>query len=87
MYAVEVLRAGARCFGMLNIGERPTFGGAETRVEVYLFDFDGNLYGETLTVEFIDRLRDEQRFDGIEALKEQLDRDARRCVTLFGLKD
>ncbi len=87
VYAVEVVRARDRFFGMLNIGHRPTFGGVETRLEVHLFDFDGDLYGETLTVEFIDRLRDEQRFDGIEALKEQLDRDARRCITLFGLKD
>lgn len=62
-----------------NIGFRPTVRGgggpAEPRVEVHLFDFDGDLYGERLELEFVDRLRGEQRFDGPEALRQQIARD------------
>jgi riboflavin kinase/FMN adenylyltransferase len=63
---------------MLNIGFRPTFSGTERRVEVHLFDFDGDLYGEQLRIEFVERMREEQKFESIEALKEQLSSDERR---------
>lgn len=85
VYAVRVLAGRDDWPGMLNIGARPTFDGVEQRVEVHLLGFEGDLYGQTLSLDFIERLRDERRFDGIEALKEQLNEDARRCTTLFGL--
>ncbi len=66
--------------GMMNIGVRPTFGGAEQRLEVHVLDFEGDLYGRRLHVEFVQRLRAEQRFDGPEALAEQLSEDRRRCI-------
>ena len=58
--------------GMLNIGYRPTFGGNRLSIEVNIFDFDGDLYGRQLTVEFHRRIRDERKFDSIEALAEQI---------------
>ncbi len=85
VYAVRVCsEAGTEIWpGMLNIGSRPTFDGVEQRIEVHLLGFSGDLYGDTLRIEFIERLRDEQRFDGIEALKRQLREDAQRCTRLL----
>jgi len=60
--------------GVANLGVRPTFDAGRS-LEVHLLDFEGDLYGETVRVAFMQRLRDEQRFDGIEALKAQLHRD------------
>jgi riboflavin kinase/FMN adenylyltransferase len=60
---------------MVNIGTRPTFDNGQRTVEAHLLDFDGDLYGMQLTLHFIARLRDEQRFDGIAALVAQLERD------------
>lgn len=66
--------------GMMNIGVRPTFGGNEdVHLEVHLIDYDGDLYGETLHIEFVERLRDERRFGSVDDLREQLSRDRRRC--------
>jgi riboflavin kinase / FMN adenylyltransferase len=61
---------------MVNIGTRPTFDDGPRRVEAHLLAFDGDLYGRTLTLHFIDHLRAEQRFDGVAALTAQLARDA-----------
>lgn len=65
--------------GMMNIGIRPTFDGTEQRLEVNLFDTNRDLYDRQLRIEFVDRIRDERKFDGIEALKEQLSEDRSRC--------
>src|SRR6266487_61232 len=62
--------------GMMNQGPRPTFGVTARALEVHLFDFAGELYGETVTVEWVRRLRDVQTFASREALVEQLGRDA-----------
>ena len=73
-YAVwATLADGERHGGMLNIGTRPTIGNGETiSVEVNLLDYDGNLYDQRLTVEFVARLRDERRFDSRSELMSQL---------------
>lgn len=65
--------------GVANIGVRPTFNGTERRIEVHIFDADLNLYGKHLAVYFIARLRGEQRFSGIEALKAQISSDAQQA--------
>lgn len=65
--------------GMMNIGTRPTFGGNDMHQEVNVFDFDGDLYDATLSVEFVQRMREEQTFSSVDALVEQLSRDERRC--------
>ena len=62
--------------GMMNIGTRPTFDGHKQTLEVHIFHFDRDLYGQPLSVEFVARLREEQRFDSMEALREQLKQDA-----------
>lgn len=67
---------GALCLGgMLNVGSRPTFGAGRS-VEVHLFDVSRDLYGATLRLGLVSRLRDEQRFSGLDALVSQLGRDA-----------
>lgn len=61
--------------GVTNVGTRPTFGGGDETIEVHLLDVEANLYGKTVRVQFIDRLRDEVNFDSIEALVEQIEKD------------
>ena len=82
VYAVRVRRLGTgEVFdGMMNIGFRPTFDGHELRLEVHLFEVDADLYGERLEVAFARRVRDEQKFNGVDALREQLSRDRDRSI-------
>jgi len=78
VYAVRVDGVrGELLAGMANIGARPTVAGVRKLLEVNLFDFEGDLYGRHLHVNFVKRLRDETRFDSFEALREQLVEDAR----------
>ena len=75
IYAVKVLVDDVWYGGMMNIGIRPTFDGTTKSLEVNLFDFDKQIYGQTIQVRFIDRIRDEQKFTSLEALKTQLQLD------------
>jgi riboflavin kinase/FMN adenylyltransferase len=75
IYAVWVIKDGHRLPGVANIGTCPTFGNQELTLEVHLLDFNGDLYGEMLQVEFVSRLRDEQRFSSIDALAAQIRAD------------
>ncbi|MFT9441218.1 MAG: bifunctional riboflavin kinase/FAD synthetase [Acetobacter papayae] len=86
VYAVTVrLPGGQSVFGVANIGRRPTINdGQESRLEVHLFDFEGDLYGQTLSVALHALLRGEQRFDGLDALKAQIARDAEQARHLLG---
>lgn len=69
----------------VNVGVRPTFGDDLAPViEAFLLDFDGDLYGQELTLEFIARLRAEERFDTVDALVEQIRRDVRRTREVLG---
>jgi len=68
---------GTRVGGMMNQGPRPTFGEQARALEAHLFDFAEDLYGETVTVEWVERLRDVQAFPSREALVAQLEHDAR----------
>ena len=61
---------------MMNLGPRPTFGDYELSLEVHLFDASGDWYGEQMSIEMIHRLRDTTRFSSVDALIEQLGRDA-----------
>jgi riboflavin kinase/FMN adenylyltransferase len=75
VYSVKV-RVGENWFGgMMNIGHRPTFDKIELRLEVNIFEFDEDIYGQTIQVRFFKRLRDEVKFSGIEELVAQLNRD------------
>lgn len=77
VYAVDIQRNGTKFRGVANIGVRPTVANAsgERLLEVYLFDFDGDLYGEDLEVTFRRFLRSEQKFPSLEALKAQIAAD------------
>ncbi len=61
--------------GMANVGTRPTVNGMTESLEVFLFDFSGDLYGLEVRVDFLERLRNEQKFSGLDALKAQLELD------------
>lgn len=68
-----------------NIGKRPTFGGdPESHVETHILDFDGDLYGQTIRVRVLHRLRGEKKFSGIDELRAQITRDRDRAVRYFG---
>ncbi len=69
--------------GVVNIGVRPTFQGQERRVEAVLFDIDLDLYDQRITIDFITRLRGEQRFPGIDALKAQIAADVQQARQLL----
>ena len=62
--------------GVASLGTRPTVNGVEPLLEVHVFDFDGNLYGRPIEVEFIAKLRDEIKFDSLDLMMEQMQIDA-----------
>lgn len=77
VYAVTVtLNPGRHVLGVANVGRRPTVDGKENRLEVHLFDFDDDIYGQRMSVEFHHKVRDEQKFESIDTLKEQIAKDA-----------
>lgn len=76
-YIVGVLVKNQQYKGMLSIGTNPTVNGEKLTVEVYILDFEGDIYGEPITVEFRDFLHDEIKFEGLEKLIERLDEDKR----------
>lgn len=68
---------------MMNIGTRPTFDGRNRTLEVNIFDFDGDLYGQTVIITFISRLREERKFESPEALIQQLKDDRERVIKVI----
>ena len=76
VYAVRVYGSAGTFGGMMNLGGRPTFGEAERVPEVHMFGASGDWYGAEVAVEFVSRIRDTVRFSGVEALVQQLNRDA-----------
>lgn len=80
VYAVRVITPDSLTRGgMANIGSHPTFPGGEPTLEVNIFDFDGDIYGESVTIEFIDRLRDERAMTGPQELTQQLADDLKNA--------
>ncbi|WP_297998061.1 riboflavin biosynthesis protein RibF [uncultured Phascolarctobacterium sp.] len=81
VYAVRAYVDGGVYGGMANIGKNPTFGDVEKpRLETNIFGFSGDIYGKTLTIEFVQRIRGEVKFAGIDALKAQLAQDKLDCL-------
>jgi riboflavin kinase/FMN adenylyltransferase len=62
--------------GVMNLGVRPTVDGTNLRIEVHLFDFDGDLYDQPMRVDLIERVREERKFAGLDELKAQIAKDA-----------
>ena len=75
--------AGAVRYGIANIGVRPTVDGKEPLLEVHVFDYTGNLYGDLIKVTFKQKLREEQAFDSIDALKTQINQDIEQARHYF----
>ena len=92
VYAVRVRhptqdgREGPERLGALNLGHRPTVAGqgSPVRCEVHLLDYSGDLYGQELTAEFVQRLRPERQFSDVMALREQIGRDVERVREVLG---
>ncbi len=82
VYAVDVLHRGRTFKGMMNIGYRPTFNKNAFALEVHILEFSETIYGDTLTIRFKKRLRDEKKFASKEALIEQLNIDRKQSLIL-----
>ena len=83
VYGTETRTLGGRFPSMTNIGLRPTFSGESLSIETHLLDFDESLYGQRLEVDFLARLRDEQRFADVSELTDQLARDRAATESYF----
>ena len=85
VYAVYSYIGSRKVYGMMSIGKNPTIEGKGASIEVYFFDFNGNLYDQKLTIEFVQYLREEQKFATIDLLKKQLQDDetaARKAIAV-----
>lgn len=83
IYAVMVTHASRQYKGMLYIGQRPTIGGVHQTIEVNIFDFDQNIYGEMLSVQFVRNIRQDIKFNDLEALKKQLFLDKEAAMAIL----
>jgi len=83
VYFVKVHTLGREFYGMCNIGCRPTVGTGNARtIETNIFGFDEDIYGLDMEITFIDRIREEVRFDSLNELKTQLEKDRDSCLPL-----
>src|SRR5688572_14414762 len=83
VYATTTTIDGIVHAGLTNIGTRPTFGETGTTIETHLLNYSGDLYGRSVRPGFVLRLRDERRFDDVDALRSQIEADQRRAERLF----
>ena len=67
-------------YGMMNIGNRPTVNGTNQTIEVHFLNFNKDLYGQEITIELLEFIRDEQKFDSLDALKNQIQKDKKYCI-------
>jgi riboflavin kinase/FMN adenylyltransferase len=79
VYAVRVTWREAHLNGVANVGYNPTFGNAALSVEAHVFDFQNDLYGDMIAVEFVRKIRDERKFDSVDALMAQIAQDAEQA--------
>lgn len=83
VYIIESEIDKMRYNGMMNIGTNPTLGENQQTIEVHFFDFNQNIYNKTLTIKVLDKIRDEQKFDSLEALQLQLNKDQTYSKSYF----
>ncbi len=84
IFAVRVTGIDNRVLeGVASIGTRPTVAGVDTILEVYILDFDQDVYGYSVEVEFLHKIRDEQKFDSLEELSEHIGRDTENAIAYF----
>ena len=82
-----VIGDGREFASMTNIGTRPTFDGTQRHVETHLFDFEGDLYGDVVSVALLRRMRDERKFESVDALVDRIRRDAEEARAHFARLD
>lgn len=82
-YVVQSIIDGTLVFGMMNIGFNPTVSGKKRTIEIHFFDFNADLYDQKIQIDILDRLRDEQKFESVEALQEQLVRDREKSLSVI----
>lgn len=80
VYAVRVILNNKIFFGMMNIGEKPTFNDDNITMEVHIFNFQSEIYGEEVEVHFLKRIRSQHKFNTVEELKEQLQKDKKNVL-------
>ena len=83
VYAVKVEIDGMSYNGVSNYGIRPTFDDEKLLLETYLFDFSKDIYGKDIVVSFIEFIRKEKKFDGIDLLKEQIALDSKKAIKIL----
>ncbi len=83
VYIVKVDVEGQRYGGIANMGVRPTVDGQNPVLEVHIFEFSKNIYGRKINVEFLQKLRDEKKFNGLDELKEQIFKDISTAKQYF----
>jgi riboflavin kinase / FMN adenylyltransferase len=83
IYATFTHTDGKQFLSATNVGIRPTFGGGDTRVETHLLNYEGDLHGKQIRIEFVQKLRDEQRFSSSEELKAQIAKDVREVEAIL----
>ncbi len=83
VYVTWAHLGGERFESITNVGVRPTFGDNRLLVETHIIDFKDDVYGKPIRIEFVDKLRDERRFESIDALVEQISRDVKRTKEIF----
>jgi len=84
VYATGVFLRDKEYQGVTNVGLRPTFEDQKTpNIETHLLDFDGNIYGEVLELHFLEKIRDEKKFSGVDAFLEQIERDKATARKIF----
>jgi riboflavin kinase/FMN adenylyltransferase len=85
VFAVQVLLADKHYAGVANIGHRPTVNGQRSQLEVHIFDFSGDLYGQFISVALLHKIRQEMKFDSFELLHQQIQKDALQAKKLLAV--
>ena len=85
VYAVNVGIDGDLYNGIANYGIRPTFKGEKLLLETYIFDFSKDIYGKDIVVSFIEFIREEKKFEGVDLLKKQIDMDSKKALEILGI--
>jgi len=83
VYSVLVKLKSKTYNGVCNVGKRPTLGGSKTLLEVFIFDFNEEIYGDYVTVIFKQKCREEKKFDSFDALKKQIKNDVEKSRLFF----
>ncbi len=82
-YAIEANVSGQRLKGMLNIGFKPTVNGSKRTIETHLFNFEENIYNREIRIEFVQSLRKERKFNSLDELKQQLQKDKDKAIGIL----